>query len=143
MKTTSEQVAQGGRKVPEARDKHGCVHHGLMDLLALPKGYLKTYMKVGGWLYKKPCKDCEKKERGSPKQVLDVSSLLELKGTTEVGYYCNCGPAAHLMNMEEQPTYKKQWTCDMVLYMPCYDGRKSTMGVGGASKRIRRTRQLD
>jgi hypothetical protein len=48
MKTTSEQVAQGGRKVPEARDKHGCVHHGLMDLLALPKGYLKTYMKVGG-----------------------------------------------------------------------------------------------
>jgi hypothetical protein len=121
-----------------------------MDLLALPKGYLKTYVKVGGWLYKKPCKDCAKKESGSPQQVLDVSGILELKGTTEVGYYCNCGPAGHMMNMEEQPSYKKRWTCtNMVLCMPCYDGRscyggrKSTMGVGGAPERIWRMRQLD
>jgi hypothetical protein len=114
-----------------------------MDLLALPKGYLKTYVKVGGWLYKKPCKDCAKKESGSSQQVLDVSSLLELKGTTEVGYYCNCGLAGHMMNMEAQPSYKKRWTCDMVLCMLCYDGRKLRMGVGGAPKRIRIMRQLD
>jgi hypothetical protein len=45
-------LPQGVRKVPEASDEHGCVYHGLMDLLALPKDYLKTYVKVGGWLYK-------------------------------------------------------------------------------------------
>jgi hypothetical protein len=139
----SEVLPQGERKVPEAKDKHGCIHHGLMDLLALPKGYLKTYVKVGGWLHNKPCKDCATKVGGSPPQVLDVSSLLKLKGVTEVGYYCNCGPVGHMMNMEEQPTHKKQWTCDMFLCIPCYDGRMSTMGEGGVTKRIRRKRCLD
>jgi hypothetical protein len=54
------------RKVPEANDKHGCVHHSLMDLLAIPKDYRRTYVKAGGWLYKKPCKDCIKKGDGGP-----------------------------------------------------------------------------
>jgi hypothetical protein len=75
--------------------------------------------------------------------VLDVSSLLKLKGRTEVGYYCNCGPMGHIMNEEEQPSNKKWWTCNMVLCMPCYDGRKLTMGGGGTLKRKRKKRQFD
>jgi hypothetical protein len=42
----------------------------------LPKAYLEAYVKVGGWLYKKPCKDCAEKEGAGTEQVSDVSTLL-------------------------------------------------------------------
>jgi hypothetical protein len=106
-----------------------------LELLALPKAYLKTYVMVDGWLYKKPCKDCAKKEDGAPHQVLDMSTLLTLKGKTDVGYYCNFGVTGHKMNMEDEPLHKQQWTCDMVLCQGCYDKRKQTMGDDGGNKR--------
>jgi hypothetical protein len=37
-------------------------------------------VKVGEWLYKKPCKDCAGREGDGTEQVLDVSTLLGLKG---------------------------------------------------------------
>jgi hypothetical protein len=128
--------------VPEAGDSHGCIHHGLLELLALPKVYLTAYVKEGDWLYNKPCKDCETKDEGSPKRVLVMSSLLKVKGRTDVEYYCNCGPAGHKMSEEEEPSYKQRWTCDMVLCMPCYDERKLKMGEGGGhTKRVRKRKQ--
>ena len=138
-KIPSAIVQQGNRKVPEANDSQGCVHHGLLELLALPKVYLGAYVKEGGWLYKKPCKDCEKKENGN---VLDMSTLLKLKGRSDVGYYCNCGPIGHKMSEDEEPSYKQRWTCDMVLCMPCYDERKLALGGGGPSRRVRKRKQL-
>jgi hypothetical protein len=85
-KTKVPETAQGKRKAPEAGDQHGCNHHGLLELLPLPKASLEAYVKVGGWLYKKPCKDCAGKERDKKEQVLDVSTLLGLKGRKDVGY---------------------------------------------------------
>ena len=43
-KAPAKVVSQGKRKVPETSDGHGCKHHGLLELLALPKGYLKVYV---------------------------------------------------------------------------------------------------
>ena len=128
---------QGQRKVPEAGDTYGCNHHGLLDLLLLPKDYLETFTKVGVWLDKKPCKDCAKREDDGSSKVLEVATLLNLKGMRELGYYCNCGPTGH--NMKEGTEWKHQWTCDMVLCMTCYDKRRMTMGNG---KRSRRRNQL-
>jgi hypothetical protein len=58
-------------------------------------------VKVGGWLYKKPYKkprkDCAEKRGSRPELVLDVSTLLELKGRKDVGYYCNSCSAGHRM----------------------------------------------
>jgi hypothetical protein len=54
---------KGERKIPKATDEHGCAHTGLLGLIALPKKYLKAYVKAGGWLYKKPCRDCAEKEQ--------------------------------------------------------------------------------
>jgi hypothetical protein len=62
-KTKVPEPAQGKRKTPEAGDQHGCNHHGLLEFLPLSKAYREAYVKVGGWLYKIPCKDCEGKER--------------------------------------------------------------------------------
>ena len=135
-------VSQGKRKVPEASDGHGCKHHGLLELLALPKGYLKVYVREGEWLHNKPCKDCAQKESGCPDLVLDISSLLKVKGKGDViGYYCNCGPTGHKMKGDEDPVYKQQYDCDMVLCLPCYDERKLRMGDGGTAKRLRRRKQ--
>jgi hypothetical protein len=58
-----------------------------LELLPLPKAYLEAYVKVGGCLYKKKCKYCAGKERDKKEQVLDVSTLLGLKGRNDVGYY--------------------------------------------------------
>ena len=140
-KAPAKIVSQGKRKVPEASDGHGCKHHGLLELLALPKGYLKVYVREGEWLHKKPCKDCAQKESGCPDLVLDISSLLKVKGKGDVGYYCNCGPTGHKMKLDEDPVYKQQYDCDMVLCLPCYDDRKLKMGDRGTTKRLRRRKQ--
>jgi hypothetical protein len=125
---------QGKRKVPEATDTHGCSHYGVRDLKALPKDYLESYVKVGGWLHKKPCKDCATREENGREKVLDVSTLLNLKGNRDaVGYYCNSGPTGHTMGEEEE--WRHQWTCDMVLCRECYGDRLET---SGDSKRNRR-----
>jgi hypothetical protein len=134
--TKVPEAAQGKRKAPEAGDQHGCNHHGLLELLPLPKAYLEAYVKEGGWLYKKPCKDCAGKEREEKEQVLDVSTLLGLKGRKDVGYYCNSGPAGHRMGDEAE--WRHQWTCDMVLCLDCYARRLTSMG---SSKRTRRRNQ--
>jgi hypothetical protein len=84
-KTKVAEPAQGKRKAPEPGDKHGCNHHSLLELLPLPKAYLEAYVKVGGWLYKKPCKDCAEREGDGTEQVLDMSTLLGLKGRKDVG----------------------------------------------------------
>jgi hypothetical protein len=46
--TKKDGPPQGTRKVPEASDKHGCGHSGLLELLPLERKYLQTYVKVGG-----------------------------------------------------------------------------------------------
>ena len=135
-KTKVAEPAQGKRKAPEAGDKHGCNHNGLLELLPLPKAYLEAYVKVGGWLYKKPCKDCAEREGDGTEQVLDVSTLLGLKGRKDVGYYCNSGPAGHRMG--EDAEWRHQWTCDMALCMDCYAHRLTSMG---SSKRTRQKYQ--
>jgi hypothetical protein len=129
---------KGKRKVPEAGDVHGCKHSGLLGLIAMPKNYLRMYVKEGGWLYKSPCKDCATKENGTGEEnlVLDVASLLSLKGTQEVGYYCNCGPTGY--GMEDGHEYKAAWSCDMVLCMSCYNERTKKMSRDGGAKRSRR-----
>ena len=98
---------------------------------------METSVQVDGWLHKRPCKDCTAKIGIMSELVLDVSTLLNLKGKQDVGYYCNCGPTGH--KMEDEPAWKQQWTCDMVLCIPCYDKRKTNMGNG---KRTRQRRQL-
>ena len=52
MKKMTKEIPQGGRRVPEASDKYGCIHQGLLEWVALPKTYLQAYVKVGGWLHK-------------------------------------------------------------------------------------------
>ena len=143
VKKKAKVKPQGGRKVPEASDKNGCVHQGLLELLALPKAYLEVYVRVGGWLHKKPCKDCAVKEGDSAGRVLDVSTLLGLKGKNSLGYYCNCGPTGHKMVMDDEPVWKQQWSCDMVLCMPCYDERMKRMGEEGGRRNRRQKKRLD
>lgn len=133
---------QGGRKVPVASDKHGCDHSGLLELLALERKYLQTFVKMGGWLYQTPCHDCAKNEAGGDKRVLEVSSLLLLKGKQELGVYCNCGPVGHKMVQEDEPVRKQQWACNMVLCMDCFNRRKTGMGDTGG-KRTRREIKMD
>jgi hypothetical protein len=130
---------QGLRKVPEASDKHGCVHHGLLDLIALPKRYLEAYVKVDGWLYQKPCKDCVNKGGDATDRVLDLSTLLLSKGKTDVGFYCNCGPVGHKMD-DDDCGWKEKWTCDMVLCVPCYEQRNNKMGCDGNKRKSSRKR---
>jgi hypothetical protein len=95
-------MEQGGRK----QNSDGFYHHtnkSTMFHQTLLNAYLEAYVKVGGWLYKKPCKDCAEKEgAGTEQQVLDVSTLLGLKGRKDVGYYCNSGPAGHRMGEEAE-----------------------------------------
>jgi len=142
-KTGLAKTHQGERKVPVPSDKHGCEHSGLLELLPIDRRYLQTYVRVGGWLYRTPCKDCgAKEEDGSHKRVMDVSTLLDLKGKREIGYYCNCGPVGHKMDGEEEPVWKQQWTCTMILCMECYDSRKISMGDEGG-KRTRHRKRMD
>ena len=115
---------QGGRSVPKATDTHGCKHKGLMELKVLPSNYLMGYMKEGGWLHKKPCKDCVRV--GECGEDEDLTQILPKKGIKDVGYYCNCGPTGH--EMKEEHPLKTEYTCDLVLCMKCYDKRKEGMG---------------
>jgi hypothetical protein len=73
---------QGARVIPEATDGHGCSHKGLLDLKILPSDYLRNYMKVGGWLWNVPCKDCAKGRQGGHNKgdELDLSSRMPKKG---------------------------------------------------------------
>jgi glucan-binding YG repeat protein len=138
-KAKREVERKGKRKVQTASDKHGCAHTGLLALMALPKNYLKKYVKEGGWLHKQPCKDCAGQgiEDGN---VLDMSSLLNIKGVNnEVGYYCNCGPTGY--GMDEDDECKAAWTCDMVLCLECYSERKNKMDSEGGAKRTKRKRK--
>jgi hypothetical protein len=132
-KTAEVQPARGKRKVPEAGDKHGCSHHGLLELLPLPKAYLELYVRVGGWLHGKPCKDCAEKGIDEKERVMDVSALLELKGKKDMGYYCNSGPAGHKMGEDEE--WRHNWRCDLILCMDCYARHMTTMGNCKRSKR--------
>ena len=119
---------QGARVIPEATDGHGCDHKGLLDLKILPSDYLRNYMKVGGWLWNVPCRDCAKGRQGSHNKgdELDLSSRMPKKGKRDVGYYCNCGPVGH--EMEDDHPDKAMYTCDLVLCMGCYERRKESMG---------------
>jgi hypothetical protein len=132
---------QGVRKIPEPGDKHGCKHHGLLELIALPKTYLKAYMADGGWLHNKPCKDCAENKSNQEERVLDVSTLMKLKGKNDVGYYCNSGPTGHKMDTDDEK--KKHFTCDTILCMACYDRRKATMESDGGATRTRRKKRRD
>ena len=119
---------QGARVIPEATDGHGCDHKGLLDLKILPSDYLRNYMKVGGWLWNVPCRDCAKGRQGSHNKgdELDLSSRMPKKGKRDMGYYCNCGPVGH--EMEDDHPDKAMYTCDLVLCMGCYERRKESMG---------------
>jgi hypothetical protein len=131
---------KGKRRVPKAEDEHGCKHSGLLGLMALPKIYLRAFVKEGGWLYKKPCKDCAAKETGNGNKdlVLDVASLLTIKGKQDVGYYCNCGPRS--FGMKDSDELKALWTCDMVLCLSCFNERENKMSGDRTSKRCCRRR---
>jgi hypothetical protein len=144
MKIKKIKETKGKCRAPKAEDEHGCKHSGLLGLMALPKNYLQAYVKEGDWLYKRPCKDCAAKEAGNREDnlVLDVASLLCIKGTQEVEYYCNCGLAG--FGMEDGHEYKASWTCDMVLYMSCYNERTKKMSGDRSAKRsCRRSTRLD
>jgi hypothetical protein len=136
-------VAQGLRKVPKASDEHGCQHSGVRDLIVLHKNYLAMYVKVNGWLHQKPCKGCaeKKNEVGDRDRVMDVSTLLSLKGNNSgVGFVCNCGPIGH--GMKEDNAAKKDYTCDMVLCMSCYASRLDKADSSAGNKRTRRKRKI-
>ncbi len=137
-----EEAAQGERKVPVPSDEHGCDdHNGLLSLLPLDRKYLMAYVKEGGWLDQRPWYDCASDEDGGDKRVLNVSSLLNMKGGKQLGVYCNCGPVAHKTVQEEEPVRKQLWACKMVLCMDCLNartkrmpdsgGRRSSRGKGG------------
>jgi hypothetical protein len=135
---------QGTRKVPEAGDKHGCSHSGLLALLPLERKYLQTGVKVGGWLHETPCFDCEKNEGGGDNRVLDVADLLNVKGRGGLGVCCNCGPVGHNMMHEEEPGRKEQWACNMVFCMDCFNSRNTRMGdASDGGKRTRRKKGKD
>jgi hypothetical protein len=131
---------QGQRKIPVPGDTHGCRHSGLLEMIMLDRSYLKSYVKEGGWLYQAPCKDCAKNKEGGTKRVLDVSSLLQVKGKGGLGAYCNCGPVAHKMVQADEPVRKQQWACDMILCMECYSKRKLGMGDTTTKRARRQTR---
>jgi hypothetical protein len=136
-----EEPKQGERTLRTPGDIYGCGHSGLLELLPLERKYLQAYVKEGGWLYATPCYDCAKKEGGSDNRVLNVSDLLKVKGRGGLGFYCNCGPVSHNMDHEEEPERKKQWACNMVLCMDCYNRRKE--GTGDGNKRARRAKKKD
>jgi hypothetical protein len=55
----------------------------------VPKAYLEAYVKVGDWLYKKPCKRTVQKKK-EPEQSRCRMCLLfwGTKGKKDVGYHC-------------------------------------------------------
>jgi hypothetical protein len=129
---------QGRRKVPTAGDDHGCKHHGLRELDPCDKGWIASYVKVGAWLYRKPCIDCAARCEGTDGtrgRVLDASVLLRVKEPI-VAYICNCGPIGHRMMEEDEG--RDEYNCDMMLCLPCYSDRESKMEEGSGSKRRRR-----
>ena len=136
----ADKAPQGERKVPSASDGHGCVHSGVLELRTIDRVYLQAYVKENGWLYQMPCKDCAKKKEGpgGDKGVMEVSSLLDLRGKQQLGVFCNCGPVGHKMVEEDDPVRKKQWTCDMFLCMECFNKRINGMGDAGGGRRTRR-----
>jgi hypothetical protein len=137
-RTKEAPIPQGRRKVPTAGDESGCKHSGLRELDVCDKTWITAYVKVGGWLHKKPCIDCagKSKERGG-EAVLDASVLLLLK-QKNVAYICNCGPIGH--KMEEGEEGKEDYQCDMMLCLPCYSMRQTEMAAGTGSKRKRKKR---
>lgn len=113
---------------------------GISELMALPKMYLKAYMKDGKWLVAKPCKDCASRPEGEAGRVMDVETLLLCKEepSEDIARYCNYGPVAHKMEKEDE--YKTLFSCDMVLCKGCYRKRineyeKVTMATGRRSSR--------
>ena len=149
VKTRQLPQTQGTRKLPIPCDKYGCPHVGVLDLNELPRSYLKTYVKKGGWLYQMPCYDCKKKslvksniQKAGTVQVLEVAELLKNKkgNADEMARYCNYGVASHGMKVDDE--WKKDFECNMVLCVPCYTERleESGQGIGGKEKGRRRTR---
>jgi len=136
----SEKNPQGERKVPKAADKHGCRHYGLLELIPMDRKYLQAFVKVGGWLYETPCADCAKKEEGDNERVMEVASLLELKGRGGLGYYCNCGPNGHKMSEADEPGRKQEWSCNLILCSSCFNKRREEMGET-TTRRSRRQNQ--
>ena len=99
------------------------------------KAWIAAYVKVGGWLHKKPCIDCAAQcdsTKETREKVLDASVLLRLKQQS-VAYICNCG---HIGNKMEEG--EDDYQCDMMLCLPCYNESESKMGAGSGSKRKRR-----
>ena len=129
------------RKVAEASDEHGCVHSGILELKALSKQYLRFYVEEDGWLYRKPCKDCAAKDKVKKEahHVLEMSSLLTVRGKQDVGYYCNCGATG--FQMEESNEIKELYTCDMVLCNPCFSQRVEKIPVDGRNQRSKRSKK--
>lgn len=133
---------QGLRRMPKPSDKLGCTHMGVLELKELPRGYLKTYLKTGGWLYGRGCFGCKEKHElggGDEREVLDLSTLLTCKkvSSSEVARYCNFGVTSHSMDTEDD--WKIPFACDMVLCMPCYKECLVKQGdLPGGNRRSRR-----
>ena len=121
-------VPQGRRKIPTACDNLGCPHTGLRDMKSLDRAWCAAYLKVGGWLENRACKDCN----------LEVLNLMKVKGAP-VGYICNCGPTGHKMSDENEE--KKDYLCDMVLCVPCHTKRSESMHIGPGRRSHRMTHQ--
>jgi hypothetical protein len=105
----------------------------------IDRRYLQAFVKDGGWLYKTPCTDCAKNEEGGDKQVMEVVSLLKLKGQGELGYYCNCGPNGHKMIEADEPAWSQTgvWSCNLILCINCVNRRMLGMGETKSSRRRR------
>jgi hypothetical protein len=144
---------KGTRKIPTPCDDNGCIHMGCGELMPLPKVYLKAYVKVGGWLYQKPCRDCKQKENAADEKdkiedgrvliLADLLSSKEVKSALQIAWYCNYGARAH--GLDEGDEFKSKFACDMVLCVGCYDNRVriNTSGdkdEGTVTRRSRRGR---
>ena len=124
---------QGLRIVPQAKDKYGCKHTGLRDMITLNRAHLKAYANKDGWLYNRPCYDCASKEPGQ-NRILEMINLLE-KGKRSFGCYCNCGPRGH--GMKEDDPNKPNYVCNLVLCPGCFEIRDSKMSSSTSGKRTR------
>jgi hypothetical protein len=148
-KDVTTMKGQGNRKLPTPCDSYGCKHVGVLELKELPKTYLKTYVKEGGWLFQLPCYDCKKKSdkevggNDESDRILDLANLLtgRKRNVDDMARYCNFGVTSH--GMEEDNEWKKSFACDMVLCIPCYKERlvESGHGASGREQRSRRGRK--
>ena len=57
---SAEVLARGGKAKTCTSDQYGCRHNDICEMLKMTKQYFVKYIKAGGWLEDKSCKECKK-----------------------------------------------------------------------------------